>query len=141
MLFRSHEAEEEEKEAQRKVISDLLGGEAQLRSKKELIEKFIRENLPFIKESEEIPEAFEAFWNTEKTQALEQLCTEEQLNPEQLSKLLEDYLFSGRTPLSESVVAAMQVKPKLLERKTIVERIKERIMDLVATFEDAMGGM
>ena len=139
LLGKLHEAEEEEKEAQRKVISDLLGGEAQLRSKKELIEKFIRENLPFIKESEEIPEAFEAFWNSEKTQALEQLCTEEQLNPEQLSKLLEDYLFSGRTPLSESVVAAMLVKPKLLERKTIVERIKERIMDLVATFEDGLG--
>jgi type I restriction enzyme, R subunit len=139
LLGKLHEAEEEEKEAQRKVISDLLGGEAQLRSKKELIEKFILENLPYIKESEEIPEAFEAFWNSEKNQALEQLCIEEQLNPEQLSKLLEDYLFSGRTPLSESVVAAMQVKPKLLERKSIVERIKERILDLVATFEDGLG--
>lgn len=139
LLGKLHEAEEEEKEAQRKVISDLLGGEAQLRSKKELIEKFIQENLPYIKESEEIPEAFEAFWNSEKNHALEQLCIEEQLNPEQLSKLMEDYLFSGRTPLSESVVAAMQVKPKLLERKTIVERIKERILDLVATFEDGLG--
>jgi len=139
LLGKLHEAEEEEKEAQRKVISDLLGGEAQLRSKKELIEKFILENLPYIKESEEIPEAFEAFWNSEKNQALEQLCIEEQLNPEQLSKLMEDYLFSGRTPLSESVVAAMQVKPKLLERKSIVERIKERILDLVATFEDGLG--
>lgn len=139
LLGKLHEAEEEEKEAQRKVISDLLGGEAQLRSKKELIEKFILENLPYIKESEEIPEAFEAFWNNEKNQALEQLCIEEQLNPEQLSKLLEDYLFSGRTPLSESVVAAMQVKPKLLERKSIVERIKERILDLVTTFEDGLG--
>lgn len=67
------------------------------------------------------------------------MCIDEQLNPEQLSKLLEDYLFSGRTPLSESVVAAMQVKPKLLERKSIVERIKEKILDLVSTFEDGLG--
>lgn len=141
LLGKLHEAEEEEKEAQRKVISELLGGEAQLRSKKELIEKFIRENLPFIKESEEIPEAFDAFWNAEKKQALEQLCIDEQLNPEQLSKLLEDYLFSGRTPLSESVVAAMQVKPKLLERKSIVERIKDKIVSLIATFDDGIGGM
>lgn len=139
LLGKLHEAEEEEKEAQRKVISELLGGEAQLRSKKELIEKFIRENLPFIKESEEIPEAFDAFWNAEKKQALEQLCIDEQLNPEQLSKLLEDYLFSGRTPLSESVVAAMQVKPKLLERKSIVERIKDKIISLIATFDDGIG--
>lgn len=141
LLGKLHEAEEEEKEAQRKVISELLGGEAQLRSKKELIEKFIRENLPFIKESEEIPEAFDAFWNAEKKQALEQLCIDEQLNPEQLSKLLEDYLFSGRTPLSESVVAAMQVKPKLLERKSIVERIKDKIISLIATFDDGIGGI
>lgn len=139
LLGKLHEAEEEEKEAQRKIISELLGGEAQLRSKKELIEKFIRENLPFIKESEEIPEAFDAFWNAEKKQALEQLCIDEQLNPEQLSKLLEDYLFSGRTPLSESVVAAMQVKPKLLERKSIVERIKDKIISLIATFDDGIG--
>lgn len=141
LLGKLHEAEEEEKEAQRKVIIDLLGGEAQLRSKKELIEKFIRENLPYIKETEEIPEAFEAFWRAEKSQALEQLCIEEQLNPEQLSKLLEDYLFSGRTPLSESVVAAMQVKPKLLERKSIVERIKDKIISLIATFDDGIGGI
>jgi type I restriction enzyme R subunit len=141
LLGKLLEAEEEEKEGQRKIISDLLGGEAQLRSKKELIEKFIRENLPYIKETEEIPEAFAAFWNAEKSQALEQLCEEEQLNPEQLTEVIEAYFFTGRSPLSESVVATMKVKPKLLERRSIVERIKDKIMDFISTFDDAMGGI
>lgn len=141
LLGKLHEAEEEEKEAQRKIINDLLGGEAQLRSKKELIEKFIQENLPFIQDSEEIPEAFTAFWNQEKTRAFNQLCEEEQLIPDQLAGVLEDYIFSGRTPLGDNVVASMKVKPKILERKTIVERIRDRIIALVATFDDDMGGV
>lgn len=141
LLGKLHEANEEEKEQHRKTITDLLGGEAQLRSKKELIEKFIQENLPFIQDAEEIPEAFAAFWNAEKQRALTQLCEEEQLMPEPLTGVIEDYLFSGRTPLSDNVVAAMKVKPKLLERKSIVERIRDRIISLIATFDDDMGGM
>lgn len=35
----------------------------------------------------------------------------------------------------------MQVKSKLLERKSIGERIKEQILDLVATFEIGLGLM
>lgn len=43
------------------------------------------------------------------------------------------------SPRSKSVVSAMQVKSKLLERKSIGERIKEQILDLVATFEIGLG--
>ena len=43
------------------------------------------------------------------------------------------------SPRSKSVVSAIQVKPKLLERKSIGERIKEQILDLVATFEIGLG--
>lgn len=45
------------------------------------------------------------------------------------------------SPRSKSVVSAMQVKSKLLERKSIGERIKEQILDLVATFEIGLGLM
>ncbi|MEJ7830132.1 MAG: type I restriction endonuclease subunit R, partial [Segetibacter sp.] len=47
-----------EKTQQRKAIIDLLTGEIQLRSKKDLIEKFIQENLPVISKVKDIPEAF-----------------------------------------------------------------------------------
>ncbi len=140
LLGKLHEAQEEEKAQHRKMITELLGGESQLRSKKELIEKFIQKNLPCIQDAEDIPEAFSAFWREEKSLAFSHLCEEEHLMPEQLSEVIEDYIFSGRPPLGDSVVAAMKLKPKLLERKTIVERVKDRIMALIATFDDDMGG-
>ena len=47
-----------DREQKRKAIIDLLGSEVKLRSKKELIEKFINENMPGINKSGEIPNAF-----------------------------------------------------------------------------------
>ena len=41
-------------EAKKKAIEDLLGGDVTLRSKRELIEKFIKENLPNIKDSDDV---------------------------------------------------------------------------------------
>ena len=55
-------------------VMDLLTGEIQLRSKKELIERFILENLPNISDTNDIPTAFEEFWNTERRQAFADLC-------------------------------------------------------------------
>jgi len=46
----------EEKEKYRKAIVDLISGEAKLRNKRELIEKFINENLPEIEDATDIPE-------------------------------------------------------------------------------------
>lgn len=139
LLGKLHEAEEAEREKQRKEIIDMLGGEAQLRSKKELIEKFIDQNLPHIQEVDDIPDAFLAFWDEQKQQAFDQLCEEEQLIEEQLKSVVEGYLFTGRKPLRDSIVATLKVKPKILERKTIVQRLTEKIMDFVATFDEGMG--
>lgn len=99
LLGKLHEAEEADRAKQRQEIIDLLGGEAQLRSKRELIEKFIEQNLPHIADVDDIPDAFEAFWNAERQAALEALVEEENLISEQLMSVIEHYLFTGRTPL------------------------------------------
>jgi type I restriction enzyme R subunit len=123
----------------KKEIADLLSGEVQLRSKKELIEKFINENLPFIDDTDDIADAFEAFQDEEKRKALEQLCEEEKLSPEKLNEVIGDYLFTERTPLPDDIVDMLEVKPKILERKTVVERVTEKIVNFVKTFIDGMG--
>jgi type I restriction enzyme R subunit len=46
----------------KKGIIDLLGGEITLRSKRELIKKFIEENLPHINDVDAIADKFEKFW-------------------------------------------------------------------------------
>ena len=64
----------------RKEIQNLLNTEIQLRSKKELIEKFIRENLEGIQNTDDIPQEFETFWNIEQDKAFLQLVKTENLS-------------------------------------------------------------
>ena len=45
---------------------DLLSGDIELRSKRELIEKFIKENLPQIDDDDSIVEEFEKYWQDER---------------------------------------------------------------------------
>lgn len=141
LLSKLHESEEKEKTKQREEIINLLGGEAQLRSKKELIEKFIDQNLPKIYDVDEIPEAFAVFWDAERQAALDNLCEEEQLILEEVKTVIENYLFTSRRPLRDSIVATLKEKPRILERKTILERVTDRIMAFVGLFDEGMGGV
>ena len=49
----------------------------ELRSKQRLIDKFIKENLPDVKNAEDVGEAFSAYWEVEKDKAIKQLATED----------------------------------------------------------------
>lgn len=119
---------------QRVEIQKILASEVQLRSKRELIEKFILENLPHVASADAVPQSFEEFIAVEKQKALDELCREEQLSPQGLEKVISDYLFTERVPLNDEIVNILEVKPKLLQRKTIVERVKEKILDFVEKF-------
>lgn len=74
---------------------DLLGGDIELRSKRELIEKFIQENLPLIDDADNIPDEFEKYWQEQKILALNKLCEDEQLDKEQFKALIEAYTYSA----------------------------------------------
>ncbi|PKL77935.1 MAG: deoxyribonuclease HsdR, partial [Ignavibacteriae bacterium HGW-Ignavibacteriae-4] len=77
-------------------ITNLLNTEINLRSKRELIQQFIDENLPTIDDSDDIPEAFEVYWNEEQQKAFKKLITEENLSEERTLKLIENYLYAER---------------------------------------------
>ncbi len=122
-----------------KEIFNLLNTEATLRSKRELIERFILENLPQIKDADEIIPAFERFWNQEQQRELAKMVSEENLSAEKTQKLIEDYLFAEREPLRDEVLELIEgEKPSLLQRKKIGDRILRRIIDFVETFINGM---
>ena len=126
-------------EKRKKEIVDLLAGEANLRSKRELIERFIQENLPGINDADDIPEEFDKFWTKEQLAAFHQLCKEEGLVNDKVERVLENYLFSEREPLRDDVLDLIEGdKPSILERKSVGERILSRIKDFVETFMDGM---
>jgi type I restriction enzyme R subunit len=134
LLAELNRSRDKDKKKKQQAIMDLLTGEIQLRSKKELIEKFILKNLPNISDTNDIPTAFEEFWNTERRQAFASLCETEQLQPNKLQALIDNYLFTHRVPLVDAVVKTMAVRPKLLQRRTTGERVLEKVLDFVERF-------
>ena len=122
-----------------KEIFNLLSTEAMLRSKRELIEKFILENLPVISDPDNITPEFEQFWNEEQQKEFSKIVSEENLSAEKTEKLIEDYLFVEREPLRDEVLELIEgEKPNLLQRKKLGDRILKRIVDFVETFINGM---
>ena len=129
----------EDKKQRQKEIIDLVAGEVQLRSKRELIEKFINENLPVMKPNDNVINEFENYWSDSKQKAFEQLCQEEQMVPEQLEQIVRNYGFYNRLPKSQDIVNSLSFKPLIKERKTILQRVGDKIQDFINTFIEGMG--
>jgi len=134
LLAKLKDASKEEHENQKKTIIDLIAGDVKMRSKKELIEKFILENLPHIKDSDNIPEEFEEYWNKERLLALEKLSEEENLDTEKLQEVIGNYLFTEKKPLRDEIIGIMNKRPSLKERKTVAERVTDKILGFVEVF-------
>ncbi|PSL03822.1 type I restriction endonuclease subunit R [Cecembia rubra] len=134
LLANLKDAKPEDQEKQKKAIIDLMVGEAQLRSKRELIEKFIREQLPQIQDTENIPEEFAIFWTKERMDALKSLCESEGLDSDGLEKVIGDFIYTEKEPLRDDIIGLLKQKPALKERKSIAERIKDKILGFVETF-------
>ena len=124
-----------------KQIFNLLNTEVNLRSKRELIEKFIHENVPEIENPDDIPQEFENFWNEEQLKTFNKLVKEENLSTEKTQKLIENYLFAEREPLSDDVLALIEgEQPSVLKRKKIGEQILNKIVGFVDTFINGITG-
>lgn len=130
----------EKLEQKKKEIHDILSGDPKLRSKKELIEKFIEENLPLVSDSDLIQDAFTDFWNEEKRIAFERIAQEEHLNQHKFEETLKEYLFTQKTPKLSQTLQLLEIKPKLSERSNIGKRIIDKIQDFVHVFIDGVEG-
>jgi type I restriction enzyme R subunit len=122
-------------------ILDIVSSEPSLRSKRELIEKFVQQNMSKLAVGEPVNNAFEIYWEAERESAMDGLCADEGLERMQLDHLIQMFEFTGRTPEREDVVAALMVKPRILERRKIINRIIEKMTDIVLTFESDTGDL
>ncbi len=123
---------------QRKAIIDLLGGDIQLRSKRELIQKFIDENLPNINDGDTIEDEFEKYWQDQKVLALGKLCEEEHLDKAQFKALIDAYIYSGREPIKDEVFQCLDNRPSILQARTIGDRIIAKMKEFVEVFVKGM---
>lgn len=125
--------------AKKKMVYDLLGSERHLRSKRDLIEKFIEQHMASIPTDQTITDAFNSFWDEEKSTAIAEICATEKIDPSAFKAMIEQYHFTGKRPLQGAIVGALTEKPKILERKSVVERIGAKLLKLVATFDEGLG--
>lgn len=138
LLGQLKKAPKKDKAAKEKELIDLIAGETELRSKRELIEKFIQKNLPEIGNDEDVEVVFNQYWKEESKKAFEELCVEEKLDKEKVEIIINDYLFTERKPNEEEVINALEKQPSILHRDTIGVRITDKIVSFVKTFIDGI---
>jgi len=115
-------------------IQNIISGDAVLRSKRELIEKFISTSLPKITDKEEVKEEFDNFWSDERAKAFEKICIEEGVMTDKLEKLIDDYLFTGRKPKADDIASTLKTQPKILERESIISKVNKKLNKFIETF-------
>ena len=129
----------DEQEVQKKKIIEIISGQSDLRSKRELIERFIDENLPKLDDSDSIPDEFEKFWNKERVEYLDRIVKEENLDKYKLEKVIGDYIFTEKEPLRDDLINMLQERPSLKDRSSTSERLKNMIIDFVETYITGVG--
>lgn len=138
LLEKLQDAKPEEREQQHKSIMDILSGDAKLRSKRELIEKFIQHHLPAIEDPGTISTEFYTFLTQERLQVLIQLSEAEQLDSGKVEKLIGNYPFTRKEPLRDEVIDLLTYRPGLKDRRTVAERILSKIKEYMDTFIEGL---
>ena len=124
------------RERKTEEILKLFDRDVQLRKKRELIKKFIEDNLPKVENSESVEEAFEKFWNSERSEALREISEKENIPQEKFEKLVGEYLYTQKLPHGQDIIDELyEEAPKILERQGIIDRIKAAIENIVDIFE------
>ena len=116
------------------AIEAYISNEVTLRSKRELIEKFLEDNFLQVGDEDNVEEAFYAFAEQERMKNLTELCESEELDQDKVDLLIKDYLFTEKEPLTKDVVGVMKNQPNLKERKTVAQKITAEIKKYVDTF-------
>ena len=115
-------------EKEKQFILDVMDKDTDLRSKLDLVEKFINENM--IETNENTEEKFGQFIEKEKHQAIDDLVKEEDLDQDQVMDIIQEYEFSGKIKpqqIRESFNQKLKLKEKVTKTKSLTQRIKDMI--------------
>jgi type I restriction enzyme R subunit len=126
---------DEPKQAEiKKVIFDTMSSTPELRSKRELIEKFIEGMLPKVAAASDIDETFAEFASEEQVQAFRNLCEQQGLDAERTQQLIDRYVSSGRMPKDQDIGSALKTQPSVLKRQGILAAVKDGLKKFIDTF-------
>lgn len=132
-------------EEQRKHIIDTMIKDAELRSKSQLIDGFIRQNVDndkdgFVKRKEradgsvDLEERLNQYVRQEKNKAIDKLAEEEQLPKELFGRFISEYDFSQKEQ-PEIIQQALKEKHLgLIKTRRALTRIMEKLRNIIKTF-------
>lgn len=130
-----NETSDKLREKKTEDILKLFDRDIQLRKKKDLIKKFIEENLPKISNRDDVEKAFNNFWATERSTTLKKLATDENIPIEKIENLVGNYLYTQKLPRDQEIADIIPSDTKFLQQKGIINRIKNVIKKIVEIFE------
>lgn len=116
-------------------ILRLFDRDVKLRKKKDLIRKFIEENLPKVAKADDVEKAFAEFWNSERSNNLKSIAEAENIPLEKIEYLIGEYLYTQKIPQDQEIVDSLPEVPRIMERQGVIERIKNAIENIVDVFE------
>ena len=120
-----------EKEERRKEILTLVDADPILRTKRELIERFLSEQMGSVEDDGDLEQAFNVFLDKEKKRAFYDIILEEKLNERKAEEVMSSYLFTGRLPKESELVDSLEDKPSFRERKAVGEKLMQRVNDFI----------
>jgi type I restriction enzyme, R subunit len=123
------------REKKTEEILRLFDRDVQLRKKKDLIKKFIEENLPRIDKSDDVEKSFNEFWVSERSDTLRSIVKTENIPLDKFEQLIGEYLYTQRLPHGQDIVDLLPETPRIKERQGIIDRIKNAIENIVDIFE------
>lgn len=130
-------------EAQREMILDTLQANPDLRSKRNLFESFIDDELQSIGPEDHadidgvVVRRFNQYVEEQKTKALQAMCDEFSARFDGLLELYNDYLYRGHMPDRTSLLAVLTVKPKITKRSEMADTMRDRISSIADAYSDA----
>lgn len=128
-------ADSDEKRKQYEAqVHDLIGSEVSLHDKQDLIQKFIEENIPKMINGQSVQDAFAYFWDVEKEKAYQLLCETENLKPDVMKAVLENYEFTQRLPRQEELKDLPNFKVGLFKRESVFNDLLNKTRQFIEKF-------
>ncbi|MFW1946678.1 type I restriction endonuclease subunit R [Acinetobacter bereziniae] len=115
-------------------VHDLIGSDVSLHDKQDLIQKFIDENIPKMINGQSVQEAFAQFWDIEKENAYQQLCETENLKPDVMKTVLDNYEFTKRLPRQEELKDLPNYKVGLFKRESVLNDLLAKTRRFIEKF-------
>ena len=116
-----------------KHINDLMNTSHELRSKAELIERFIQEHIVESDGDVDIDEELPNFFEKEKNKEIKEIVESEHLSQDKLTEVIEEYEYSGKF-YNDKIKDSFIDNLGFLERGKKINLLKNKIINLVDKF-------